>query len=184
MNARSDPATYTRYPVWSVVLYDGLTVVHFLLGGAALLFAYSWQVGLPLGTAYVLFAFLEMFLLMPLVVCPSCVYYRLEGSLCISGMNRWARRIAQPREASRFGERATGLLCPNNLYLIALAFPIVAVIPGLALSFSWWVLLAMVVLIALLAFRFFVIFPRVACVHCRAKNVCPNARSMGLSNQP
>jgi hypothetical protein len=181
MNAPSETQVYTRYPVWSVALYDGLTAVHFLLGGVALLFAYPWRVGLPLALAYVLFAFLEMFLLMPLVVCPSCVYYRLEGSLCVSGMNRWSRRIAQPREASRFEERANGLLCPNNLYLIVLVFPIVAVVPGLALSFSWGMLLAVLGLIALLLFRFFVVFTRVACVHCRAKNVCPNARSMGLS---
>jgi hypothetical protein len=75
----------------------------------------------------------------------------------------------------------SGPLSPNNLYLIALGFPIVAVIPGLVLSFSWLVLLALIVLIALLVFRSFVIFPKVACVHCRAKNVCPNARAMGLS---
>jgi len=172
---------YTRYPVWSVALYDGLTSGHFLLGGVALFFAYPLPIGLPLSVAYVLFAFVEMFVLMPLVVCPSCVYYRLEGSLCISGMNRWSRRIARPRDASRFGERAIGLLCANNLYLTALAFPIVAVIPGLAVSFSWWVLAALLALIALLVFRFLVVFTHVACVHCRAKNVCPNARSMGLS---
>jgi len=181
MSMQSHQVMYTRYPIGSVVLYDGLTSVHFLLGGAALLFAYPWRIGVPLGAVYVLLAFLEMFLLMPLVVCPSCVYYRLEDSLCISGMNRWSRRIAKPRETSRFEERAHGLFCPNNLYLAALVFPIVAVIPGLALSFSWWVLLAMLFLIALLVFRFFVVFTRVACVHCRAKNVCPNARSMGLS---
>ena len=128
-----------------------------------------------------LFAFAEMFLLMPLTVCPSCVYYRIDESTCISGMNRWSRRIARQKDASRFGKRAEGIACSNNLYLVALAFPIAAVIPGLALDFSTFVLVALLVLIALLAFRFFVVFPKIACVHCRAKNVCPNARSMGLS---
>ena len=42
-------------------------------------------------------------------------------------------------------------------------------------------LVSLLILIALLAFRFFVVFTRAACVHFRAKNVCPNARSMGLS---
>jgi hypothetical protein len=172
---------YTRYPTSSVVLYDGITVTHFLLGGAALLLAYSWPIGLVLGGAYAAFAFLEMFLLMPLTVCPSCVYRHLPDSLCISGMNRWSRRIARQRDGARFEGRARGALSPNNLYLVALGFPIVAVIPGLILSFSLLVLLAMIVLVALLVFRFFVIFPKVACVHCRAKNVCPNARAMGLS---
>jgi hypothetical protein len=181
MTGPSDQTLYTRYPARSVVLYDGLTVVHFLLGGGALVLAYPWAIGLPVGIVYTLFAFLEMFLLMPLVVCPSCVYYRLENSLCVSGLNRWSRRIARPREASRFEDRARGLFCSNNLYLAALIFPILAVIPGLIMSFSPLVLAALLLLVAMLAFRFFVVFTRVACVHCRAKNVCPNARSMGLS---
>ena len=172
---------YTRYPTSGVVLYDGITAVHFLLGGAALLLGYPWLIGLPVGTTYLVLAFLEMFVVMPLTVCPSCVYSRLTGSLCISGMNRWSRRIAHPREASRFDERAKGILCANNLYLISLGFPIVAVIPGLALNFSWLPFAVMLILVGLLVFRFFVVFPRVACVHCRAKNVCPNARAMGLS---
>lgn len=44
-----------------------------------------------------------------------------------------------------------------------------------------FVLGGVLLLVALLAFRFFYVFPRVSCVHCRAKNACPNARSMGLS---
>jgi hypothetical protein len=79
-----------------------------------------------------------------------------------------------------FGKRAEGTLCPNNLYLAALAIPIVAIIPALIINFSWLVLAIVVALIALLAFRFFVLFTRVACVHCRANNVCPNARAMGM----
>lgn len=34
--------------------------------------------------------------------------------------------------------------------------------------------------IALLLFRFFVVFTKVACIHCRAKNECPNAQAMGI----
>ncbi len=34
--------------------------------------------------------------------------------------------------------------------------------------------------IALLPFRFFVVFTKVACIHCRAKNECPNAQAMGI----
>jgi hypothetical protein len=96
-------------------------------------------------------------------------------------MNRWSRRMAQPRDASRFGERADGPLCPNNLYLASLIFPVIAPVPGLILWFSWAVLAAVVGLVLLLAFRFFVVFPRVACAHCRAKNACPNARAMNLA---
>jgi hypothetical protein len=179
--APGDTRLYTRYPGWSVALYDGVTVVHFLLGGVGLALGYAWLAGVPLAAAYVVFAFVEMFLVMPLTVCPSCVYYRLHGSLCISGLNRVSQRIASPRDASLFAGRAEGVLCPNNLYLVALGFPIVAVVPGLILHLHWPVLIIAVALVALLLFRFFVLFPRVACAHCRAKNACPNAQSMGLA---
>ena len=57
---------------------------------------------------------------------------------------------------------------------------IIAMIPALIISFSFLVLVILLVVVALLVFRFFVIFPKIACVHCRAKNVCPQAQSMGL----
>ena len=118
---------------------------------------------------------------MPLKVCPNCAYHELEGSLCISGMNVVSRRIARQGEVKRFADRASGLLCPNNLYIAALVVPILALIPALILGFAAPVLAIALVLVALLLLRFFVVFPRVACVHCRAKNICPNARAMGLS---
>jgi hypothetical protein len=124
--------------------------------------------------------FLEILVLMPMVVCPNCVYFRLGGSFCISGLSRWSRRVAKQHESSNFAERARGPLCSNNLHLIALIFPIVGVIPGLTLHFSLSVLVTLALLVTLLVFRFLVIFPRVACVHCRAKDACPNAQSMGL----
>ena len=37
--------------------------------------------------------------------------------------------------------------------------------------------------VGLLVLRMFAIFPQIACVHCRAKNICPNAQAMGLSNK-
>jgi hypothetical protein len=178
----SGSATYTRYPTWAVALYDGLTVLHFLLGGLVLWIAYPRPFGFVLGLGYTVFAFFEMFVLMPLTVCPACVYYRIEGSLCVSGLNRWSRLIAAQRDSSRFRERAKGVFCSNNLYLVALGFPIVAAIPGAVLPFDPVALAIVLALAALLAFRFFVVFPRVACVHCRAKHVCPNARSMGLAD--
>jgi hypothetical protein len=35
-------------------------------------------------------------------------------------------------------------------------------------------------LVALLLFRFFVIFPKIACLHCAAKYQCPQAGKMGV----
>jgi hypothetical protein len=32
----------------------------------------------------------------------------------------------------------------------------------------------------LLLFRFFIIFPKIACIHCYAKYICPQAGQMGV----
>jgi hypothetical protein len=175
------PVVYTRYPVTSVLVYNGVTILHFLLGATGLFLGYSSWIGVVLGSAYLVFSFAEMYVLMPLKVCPNCPYYRLDNSLCVSGLSVVSRRIAREGSVKDFPKRAGGLLCPNNLYLAGFILPIVALVPALIINFSYVVLAILLVLVALLAFRFFVIFQRIACVHCRAKNVCPNAKAMGLS---
>jgi hypothetical protein len=121
-----------------------------------------------------------MYVHMPLKVCPNCVYYRLKNSLCISGLNVVSRKMAKEGKVEDLRSRARGLLCPNNLYIASLAIPIIAIILALLLNFSFAVLAILLAVVALLLFRFFVIFPKIACVRCRAKNVCPQAQSMGL----
>jgi len=88
---------YKRYPVSSILIYNGSTILHFLLGGIGIMVGYyfsSWA-GYVFGSLYLVFSSVEMYVLMPLVVCPSCVYYRMEGSLCISGLNLVAKKIAR-----------------------------------------------------------------------------------------
>jgi hypothetical protein len=175
---------YSRYPLSSVIIYNGVTVLHFLLGTAGIMIGYASWLGYLLGSIYLVFAFLEMYLLMPLKVCPNCPYYKLNNSLCISGMNFVSRRIAREGNVKVFSNRAKGLFCPNNLYITSLVIPILAVIPALALNFSWLLLSLLLILVGLLLFRFFVIFPKIACVHCCAQNVCPQAQSMGFGKKP
>ncbi len=173
---------YKRYPISSVLLYNGSTILHFLLGGIGIMLGYrSWPwVGYTVGLLYLVFAFAEMYVVMPVAVCPHCVYYRLKGSLCVSGLNVVSQRFAKEGDPKRFAQRAEGLLCPNNLYLFSLVLPILALIPALILGFSWPLLVILAGLLALLLYRFFVIFPRVACIHCYAKHQCPQAEAMGV----
>lgn len=172
---------YKRYPISNVVLYNGITVLHFLLGGAGFILGYHSWVGYLLGSIYLVFAFGEMYVLMPFRVCPNCPYFQLNDSLCISGLNVISKRITQQGNVKTFGIRAKGLLCSNNLYLASFIIPIVGLIPALIISFSSLSLAILLVMLALLIFRFFVLFPKVACGHCLAKNICPNAQAMGLS---
>lgn len=179
---QSQSITYTRYPLSSILIYNGLTIAHFLLGGMALIVGCkltSWVVDF-LGIVYLIFAFVQMYVIMPLTVCPNCVYYGLEDGRCTTGLNLIARRITGPGDSRAFAKRSQGLLCHNNLYFVALVFPIVALIPALIMNFSPGLLAAEIILIGLLTFRFFVIFRTIACVHCRAKTLCPNAIAMGL----
>ncbi len=176
---------YTRYPLSSLLIYNGSTVLHFLLGGFGIMFGYgfsSWA-GWVFGSLYLAFAFTEMYVLMPLTVCPSCVYRRLEDARCINGLNLLSERLVQPQPASDFPRRAQGLLCANNRYMAALGIPVLAVIPALVINFSLVLMFVLLALLGLLAYRFFVIFPKVACLHCRSKFVCPQAGQMGVRDR-
>ena len=173
---------YTKYPLSSILIYNGTTIIHYLLGGIGLILVYSSWWGYLIGLLYLIFSFGEMYIHMPLKVCPNCVYYNLDKSRCISGLNVVSKKIAKAGDINDFPNRAKGLFCPNNLYIASLVIPVIAITPGLILNFSFLVLAILLVIVGLLVFRFFVIFTKIACVHCRAKNVCPQAQSMGLSS--
>ena len=172
---------YTRYPVSSILIYDGTTVLHYAMGGVGIILGYeSSMAGTLAGILYMAFAFVQMYVIMPLAVCPNCVYYRLENSRCVSGQNLISRKIAKEGDLKDFRKRGQGMFCHNNLYLAALAIPIIVMVPALIMNFSFLVLGLWLGVIALLLFRFFVVFTKVACIHCRAKNECPNAQAMGI----
>ena len=180
LKKRAKARVYTRYPLSSLLIYNASTTAHYVLGGIGIILGYSSWTGYLIGSLYLVFSFVQMYILMPLTVCPNCVYYRMDNSLCISGMNIISRRFASEGSTKDFSNRAGGLFCHNNIYIAALVIPIIAMIPALALDFSVAVLAILLSVIALLLLRFFVIFPKEACVHCAAKNICPQAKSMGL----
>jgi hypothetical protein len=172
---------HKRYPKSSLFIYNGTTFFHFLLGGLGIIIGYNFSpYSLIFGVIYMAFAFGEMYILMPLKVCPNCVYYRMEGSLCVSGMNIVSRKIAKRGNPKDFPNRAKGLFCPNNLYMASLIFPIIALIPALIVNFSPILLLIFIGIIVLLLFRFIIIFMKISCVHCIAKYKCPQAGQMGV----
>ena len=174
---------YKRYPTSSILTYNGTTILHFVLGGIGIFLGYDSLIGYILGSIYLIFAFGEMYVRMPLKVCPNCVYYKLDNSICISGLNLVSRKIANEGNIKLFPNRAKGLFCSNNLYIAALVVPIIAIVPALIINFSFILLAILIALVGLLLFRFFVIFTKIACVHCRAKNICPQAKSMGFSSK-
>jgi hypothetical protein len=173
---------YQRYPAANVAIYNGATLAHYGLGAAGIVVGYDrWPVaGWIAGLAYLLFALGQMYVMMPLVVCPSCTYRRLEGGRCISALNLVSARLAPLADPDRFPLRAKGTLCHNNLYMASLIAPLVLIAPALVFAFSWVLLGIFVAVAALLALRMFVIFPRVACGHCAEKKRCPNAQAMGI----
>lgn len=183
MTSGKKPELYTRYPLVNILIYNGATVAHYLLGGIGIILGYGSWLGYLLGSVYLAFSLIEMYVRMPLKVCRNCVYYRLENSLCISGLNIVSRRMAKEGSVKVFSNRAKGVFCPNNLYIASLVVPILAIIPAVAVNFSVSLLVILLVLVGLLVFRFFVIFPRIACIHCRAQNICPQAKSMGFGKE-
>ncbi|HUI92181.1 MAG TPA: hypothetical protein VLX68_08040 [Chitinivibrionales bacterium] len=173
---------FDRYPVSSVIMYNGTTMVHFLAGGFIFLFLTKviGSTGIIVAVLYTALSFLEMYIIMPMKVCTNCVYFRLPDSLCISGLNVFARLIAKPGKPANFPNRAKGLLCQNNLYILSLVLPILCGAIFLVFKFNLLLLGLVIGLFVLLALRFFVIIPGMACVHCRSKFICPQAGQMGV----
>jgi len=180
-NQRTKAKLYTRYPFSSLLIYNATTILHYLLGGIGIIIGYNFSLlAYVFGSLYLAFSFMEMYVMMPLTICPNCVYFRMANSVCISGLNVASKKIAKEGNSEDFPKRAEGLFCFNNLYVAALVIPIIVMIPGLILNFSYVLLAIFLFLVGLLLFRFFVIFPKIACLHCYAKYKCPQAEAMGV----
>jgi hypothetical protein len=174
--------SYIYYPLSSILTYNGVTVAHFLLASYGLYLGYGQgMIGTVIALVYGVFAFGQMYVIMPLRVCPNCSYFRLKDGRCVSALNLLSRRIAKPGNPQHFARRAKGILCHNNLYMAALILPVPLLVIGLILDFSLALLLIAAAVTGLLLVRFFVLFPKVACGHCAARQKCPNAAMMGLS---
>lgn len=172
---------YKRYPKSSLLIYNGTTISHFLFGGFGIILGYNFSpYSLLFGIIYIVFAFGEMYILMPFKVCPNCVYYRMEDSLCVSGLNIVSKKLSKEGNPKDFPNRAKGLFCPNNLYMASLIFPIIVMIPALIINFSPVLLVIFLVVLGLMLFRFFIIFMKISCIHCIAKYKCPQAGQMGV----
>ena len=66
--------------------------------------------------------------------------------------------------------------------MVVLFIPIVAMLPALIVNFSFLLLATLLIVVGLLLFRFFVVFTKIACLHCHAKYKCPQAGPMGTRN--
>jgi hypothetical protein len=66
MTIRKKPDLYEKYPISSVLIYNGTTVAHYLLGGIGIILGYGSWIGYSLGSLYLAFAFIEMYVHMPL----------------------------------------------------------------------------------------------------------------------
>ncbi|MFW9970675.1 MAG: hypothetical protein ACFFDF_10780 [Candidatus Odinarchaeota archaeon] len=183
-NSKTKAKLYQKYSRFRVFIYESSTILHFLIGGIGLIIGYTFLwLGYLIGTIYIIFAFLQMYVLMPMTVCPNCVYYRMKDSLCVSGLNRISLKLAKKGNPEDFPKRAQGLFCYNNIYMATLFFPIVVSVPALFLNFSFYLLIPFIIVAGLLLFRFFVIFPKIACLHCHAKFTCPIGEKIGVRDK-
>ncbi|MCP4024235.1 MAG: hypothetical protein GY729_20510 [Desulfobacteraceae bacterium] len=181
MDKQLEKILYNKYPLSSIVLYNFTTIAHYAIGAFGFYLAYGFSgIAAVIGLLYFVFAMAQMYILMPFLVCPNCVYTHLENAICISGLNILAQRKARKGDLKNFSHRAKGLFCHNNLYMASLILPILGLVPALFYNFSFITLFIFASLVMLIIFRIFVIFSKIACIHCKAKHLCPNAQSMGL----
>ncbi len=159
-------AVYQRYPIQSVAIYNLVTVFHYGLGYVGILFAFDFStIGRIIATVYISFAFIQMYILMPILVCPNCVYTNKPNMLSISGMNIFARKLFTNGNVNNFGSRGKGILCHNNLYLLAKVLPLLIILPFLFINFSFTLLIIFFLVLGLMLFRVFYIFQKIACNH-------------------
>lgn len=171
---------FRRHPLWRVLLTNGLTFVHYLAGAAAVVLAYRTLpiIGWPLGLGYFVYAMVQLYVLMPLVVCPGCVYAGIEVGRCPSGLSVIsARFVRNPAQRAAFDARSQGALCQSSLCLVSLIAPVPLALPGLVISFSWLALALTVAVAALVTARLGGAYKRVVCAHCLARRWCPVGRS-------
>jgi hypothetical protein len=171
---------YRRYPLWRVALTNGLTLIHYIAGAGAIVLAYPSLpiVAWPVGLAYFVYAVVQLYVLMPLVVCPGCVYSGIDGGRCPSGLSVIsARFFRDPAQRAAFDARTQGALCQSNLCLVSLVAPVPLAVPGLIVSFSWPGLALTVAVAALVTARLAGAYRRVVCAHCLARRWCPVART-------
>lgn len=173
--------TYKRYPLSYILIYNGLTVIHFLLGGMGIIYGYNFTgAGKLIGYFYLAFAFVQMYIVMPLKVCPACVYHSKNKARCISGLNIISKRVMHCQKTKDLSKRGKGLLCHNHLYIVALVIPVIFMLHALVFNFSFFLLFLLLVIISMLLLRILIIFPKMACIHCMANDKCPNAEAMGI----
>jgi len=181
VNSTEKIATFKRYPLSHVLIYNGITVIHFLLGGMGIIYGYNFTwAGKLIGYLYLTFAFIQMVVIMPLTVCPACEYYHKKNARCVSGLNIISKRIWNRPAKKDLSKRTKGFFCHNHLYIMSLVIPIIIIIHALIFNFSLFLLFLLVILISLLLFRILLIIPKIACIHCLSKSKCPNAEAMGI----
>lgn len=175
--------SFRHYPLWRVLLTNGLTVGHYVVGASAIVVAYPHHpvLGCPIGLAYFVYATVQLYVLMPLVVCPGCVYRTIRGGRCPSGLNlisaRLSRAAAPTAGTAGFEARNQGALCQSSLCLWSLVAPLPIALPGLVLFFSWTGLAVWLAVAVLAAVRVGGFYRLVVCSHCLARRWCPVARA-------
>ncbi len=170
--------TYKRYPILTVLLFNTITILVYLLGSFGIMLGYnfSWA-GNIVGYIYFIFAGVQMVLILPIFVCPNCVYFHMDGSRCMSALNIFSKRIAKPGNEKDFFKRQEGLLCSNHLSIIALFIPVLIMIHALIFNFSLLLLMVFLLTIDLITLRSLVILPKMICKYCLARQNCPSVSS-------
>jgi hypothetical protein len=173
--------TFKHYPLSHTWVYYIITIIHFLLGGMGIIYGYgfSWA-GKLVGYSYLTFTFIQMFIIMPVVVCPGCEYYKRKQTRCISGLNIFAKRAWNRPSKKDLSVRDEGFFCHNHFIAVSLLLPVIFIIHALILNFSLFLLLCLLIIVSLLLFRILIILPKMACQNCISKAECPNSGTIGF----
>ncbi len=161
-----EQASYDRYPFWIVVFSNALGISIWAIGAYILSgFGILWA-GLYL--AYCIW--IEVGILRH--SCVSCFYY---GRLCAFGKGRLCALLFEKGDPQRFTDRQFSWkdLVPDFLVIL---IPLAGGIALLIRQFSWSLVLLLGVLVILSSQGNAIVRGKLACAHCRQREIgCPAA---------
>ena len=159
---------YAKYPLWIVGIFLLLTILSMALGAWIFFLIKVW-----LGIAFIVLNFVMLFVCMR-YRCKYCYYH---GKRCYMGLGKLAK-IFKKGNAKEFSK--TKNLVPALVFMMITIFsPIIAGIIALIVSFSWLMLVLLIVYVMIAIIPNFFLKKSLCCDRCiQGKLGCPAYEGM------
>lgn len=153
---------FEKYPGWIILTTSLVALINYAAG-----FYILFQTGLIWGICFIIYIiYLELSLYKD--GCASCYYY---GKTCAFGRGKIASLLFKKDDPEKFCQKEISWKTMIPQILLSLV-PIIVGVLLLIKDFDWITLLVMLTPVVLWIFGNPVIYGKLACSHCKQKNIC------------